>query len=140
MRENIGGILMNVLAKGSLNPHHEHRDDVYESFGSMDVYLEDQVLVVELNVPGVSKDQISVQLDKGTALSISGTRAVRDDKTVFLRKERGEGRFERLLALPFPVDADRVDAKYEFGVLTLKLPRLASSLPRRIPVNQNRDA
>ena len=106
----------------------------------MNMYLEDQVLAIELNAPGIAEDQISVQLNKGTVLSISGTRPVRDEKKVFLRKERLEGHFERLLNLPFPVDADRVDARVELGVLTVKLPRLASSLPRRIPVNQQRDS
>ena len=110
------------------------------TFFAINVCLKDPVLVIELNAPSIAEDQISVQLNKGTVLSISGTRSVGDKKKVFLHKERLEGRFERLLNLPFPVDADRLDTRVELGVLTVKLPRLASSLPRRIPLNQQRDS
>lgn len=110
------------------------------TFFAINVCLKDPELVIELNAPSIAEDQISVQLNKGTVLSISGTRSVGDKKKVFLHKERLEGRFERLLNLPFPVDADRLDTRVELGVLTVKLPRLASSLPRRIPVNQQRDS
>jgi len=140
MGANVGRFLMNAVTKGDFASSLGHRSDCFDEFFAMNVYLEDQVLVIELNAPGIAEDQISVQLNKGTVLSISGTRPVRDEKKVFLRKERLEGRFERLLNLPFPVDADRVDARVELGVLTVKLPRLASSLPRRIPVNQQRDS
>ncbi len=106
------------------------------TFFAINVCLKDPVLVIELNAPSIAEDQISVQLNKGTVLSISGTRSVGDKKKVFLHKERLEGRFEPLLNLPFPVDADRVDTRVELGVLTVKLPRLASSLPRRIPAKK----
>ena len=140
MGANFGHFLMSAVTKGELSFSFGSRSDCFDDFFAMNMYLEDQVLVIELNAPGIAEDQISVQLNKGTVLSISGTRPVRDEKKVFLRKERLEGRFERLLNLPFPVDADRVDARVELGVLTVKLPRLASSLPRRIPVNQQRDS
>lgn len=106
------------------------------TFFAINVCLKDPVLVLELNAASIAEDQISVQLNKGTVLSISGTRSVGDKKKVFLHKERLEGRFEPLLNLPFPVDADRVDTRVELGVLTVKLPRLASSLPRRIPAKK----
>lgn len=140
MGANVGRFLMNAVTKGDLSSILGNQCDCFDDFFAINVYLEDQVLVIELNAPGIAEDQISVQLNKGTVLSISGTRPVRDEKKVYLRKERLEGRFERLLNLPFPVDADRVDARVELGVLTVRLPRLASSLPRRIPVNQQRDS
>ena len=89
------------------------------TFFAINVCLKDPVLVIELNAPSIAEDQISVQLNKGTVLSISGTRSVGDKKKVFLHKERLE-----------------VDTRVELGVLTVKLPRLASSLPRRIPAKK----
>ena len=95
-----------------------------------------QTVVVEMNAPGIHQDQVEVELTKGTSLVIAATLPAREEKAAYLRRERPEGRFERRLSLPFPVDADKVEAKLTSGILTVRLPRLASSLPRRIPVGQ----
>ena len=107
-----------------------------DAVGALDVYLDDQTVVVEMNAPGIHQDQVEVELTKGTSLVIAATLPAREEKAAYLRRERPEGRFERRLSLPFPVDADRVEAKLTSGILTVRLPRLASSLPRRIPVGQ----
>ncbi len=50
------------------------------------------------------------------------------------RRERGFGRFRRLLELPLPVDADKVEATLEDGLLHLTLPKAEEARPRRIAV------
>ena len=50
------------------------------------------------------------------------------------RKERAEGSFNRTLTLPTEVDADRIDARYTAGVLTLTLPKAEAAKPRQITV------
>lgn len=137
MRVNYAGPLINVIAKSIFESSDRHANDLSCCVGTMDVYIDDLALVVELNVPGFRDDQIQVQLNNGRSLLISGTIAERDEKPVYLRRERTEGAFERQVALPFPVDAEKVEARVESGVLTVRLPQLASSLPRRIPVNQH---
>lgn len=111
-------------------------DNAADAVGALDVYLDDQTVVVEVNAPGIHQDQVEVELTKGTSLLVAATLPAREEKTAYLRRERPEGRFERRLTLPFPVDADKVEAHLASGILTIRLPRLASSLPRRISVGQ----
>ena len=56
------------------------------------------------------------------------------EKGVWHRQERGFGAFTRQLALPFPVDADNVDARFENGVLLVKLAKHEAAKPRKIVV------
>ena len=53
----------------------------------------------------------------------------------FHRIERGYGAFRRSFTLPSTVDASRVDASYQDGVLTVKLPRREEARPKQIPIN-----
>lgn len=112
-------------------------DNAADAVGALDVYLDDQTVVVEVNAPGIHQDQVEVELTKGASLLVAATLPPREEKAAYLRRERPEGRFERRLTLPFPVDADKVEAKLASGILTIRLPRLASSLPRRITVGQS---
>lgn len=111
-------------------------DHAADSVGAIDVHLDDQTVVVEVNAPGIQQDQVEVELTKGTSLLVAATLPARENNAAYLRRERPEGRFERRLNLPFPVDADKVEARLALGILTIRLPRLASSLPRRITVGQ----
>ena len=56
------------------------------------------------------------------------------DGVTWMRQERATGRFARVLALPFPVDAEKVEAAYTNGVLKVTLPKIAAVKPRTIPV------
>jgi len=53
------------------------------------------------------------------------------------RAERFFGRFQRTVALPAPVAADKVTAQYQDGILTVTLPKTEEAKPRRIDVNVN---
>ena len=52
----------------------------------------------------------------------------------YLRQERPFGQFTRVIGLPALVDADKVEATYEFGVLRLTLPKSEAAKPRKITV------
>lgn len=90
---------------------------------------------VEAEVPGVAQGQIEVFVRHGTELTLQGERPSGGGETgTWHRQERGSGRFRRVLTLPAPVDADKVEARLEHGVLRLTLPKTESVKPRRIPV------
>jgi HSP20 family protein len=72
----------------------------------------------------------------GRKLSIAGTRELpeEDAKVSYHRKEREGGSFSRNIELPADFDRDKIDARYENGILAVTLPRSESSKPRQIPV------
>jgi HSP20 family protein len=90
---------------------------------------------VEAEVPGVTQEQIEVLVRHGTELTLQGERnPARGETGTWHFRERSEGRFQRVMTLPAPVDADKVQARLEHGVLRLVLPKAESVKPHRIPV------
>ena len=91
---------------------------------------------VEADVPGVRQDQIEVLVRHGTELTIEGERKLDGDPNgTWHQQERVTGRFRRVLTLPAAVDADKVEARLEHGVLRLRLPKAESVKPHRVPVH-----
>src|SRR5215472_18525292 len=90
--------------------------DVYETPG--------QDLVVKADLPAVKKDAIKVTVENDV-LTIEGERAKVAEVTreQYHRVERASGSFKRSFSLPSTVDAGRVSAAYQDGVLTVTLPR-----------------
>jgi HSP20 family protein len=92
-------------------------------------------LKVEALLPGVSQEDVNVDLDRGV-LTISARRhgpEVPEGEQWHLR-EFYDGQFSRSLSLPFPVEIDQVGATFTNGVLTLTLPKAEAARPKRIPV------
>jgi HSP20 family protein len=88
--------------------------------------------VVEL--PGVERNEIKVEAKENT-IRISGKKAVKyDDGVSVHRRERLSGEFDRTLSVPVEIEADRINAEYKDGVLSLYLPRAQSAKPRTIPI------
>lgn len=97
---------------------------------------ENAVLTAEL--PGVDSNTLDVTIE-GQTLTLRGVRAALDAKpgeTVHY-SERAGGTFERTLDLPFEVDGDKIQARFEHGVLEVTLPRAAHTKPKRIGVSAN---
>lgn len=90
---------------------------------------------VEIDVPGYDRDDIEVTLEQGI-LSIRGERsAEREEQTgTYHLRERSLGRFTRSFSLPRSVDADRLEANLESGVLRVALPKAAEAKARKIDV------
>jgi len=105
---------------------------------ALDLYEDGDNLVVKLEAPGLKKDAFSLSLHEGV-LSISGERKLseRRENARGYRAERFEGRFQRSLALPKAVDADKVTASYKDGVLTVTLPVAEAARPRQINIHAN---
>lgn len=94
-------------------------------------------LVVRADLPGLSKDDIEVEVDDGV-LTIQGERnqEQRDEGDGYYRTERSYGRFARSIALPEGADPDRCDATFKDGVLevTIPTPAMPDRKARRLQV------
>ena len=103
---------------------------------AVDIYeTTEKDVVVKMDLPGVKKEAIKVSFENHT-LAVEGERQGDAGETDQLhRSERGIGTFHRSFALPATVDGSRVDASFQDGVLTIKLPRREEARPRQIPVN-----
>ena len=102
---------------------------------AVDVYEDQQKLVLRLEVPGIPKDALDIRVE-GRTLTVRGERGFnREEKEEnFQRIERRYGRFERSFALPTTVDSDSIEAEAADGVLTLTLARKPEAKPKQIAV------
>ncbi|MFC4008873.1 Hsp20/alpha crystallin family protein [Nonomuraea purpurea] len=98
-----------------------------------DISETEESYVVEIDVPGASKNQIDVQLSE-RELIVTGE-IDEQERERRHRKMRRTGRFELRAMLPGDVDADRVDAHLCDGVLTITIPKAAAAKPRHIEVS-----
>ena len=101
----------------------------------MDLYEDNNNLVVKAEVPGLKKEEIDITLHEGS-LVISGERKTESQEGDgdASRSERYFGRFQRALELPKPVDPNKVTATYKDGILTVTLPKTEESKPKQITV------
>ena len=92
---------------------------------SVDIFEEGGAIVVKADLPGLKKDEISVKL-VDNILEISGEKKTQEriDKRDYLRLERTYGTFSRTLRLPDGLDAENVAARFDEGVLEIRIPKL----------------
>jgi HSP20 family protein len=92
-------------------------------------------LYIETELPGLSQKDLALYVTGGNQFTIKGERKEESPgKGVWHRQERPVGSFTRVLTLPYEVDRDKVDARFENGVLQVKLAKHESAKPRRIVV------
>jgi len=104
-------------------------------FPAFNVWEEPEAIHVEAELPGLDLSDLEVFVTGGNQLTVKGTRKpAATQKGVWHRQERTFGTFSRTLTLPYPVNADNVDAKFENGVLKLRLTKHESAKPRKIQV------
>ncbi len=98
-----------------------------------DVTETDAEYVFELEVPGVQREDISVDLN-GADLAITGEVKDREREGKLHRSTRRTGKFAYRVTLPRKVDGEKVEAKLVDGVLTVRAPKLEAAKPRRIEI------
>jgi len=104
-------------------------------FPLVNLYEEGNHLFIEAELPGLKLEDLEIFVTGNSQLTIKGERKLTTpDKSVRHRQERGFGSFTRSFTLPFPVDPNNVEARFENGVLRIQLAKHASALPRKIPV------
>jgi HSP20 family protein len=100
---------------------------------AVDVWETDNDLVYAFDLPGVSEDQISIELQDDT-LTVSAERERKDERSGdgFVRYERRFGSFSRAVAVPQGVTEDKVKADYRDGVLEIRVAKPETQKPKKI--------
>ena len=105
------------------------------AYPAVNVWQDENNVYAEAELPGLSPDDLQLYVTEGDRLVLQGERTPRrPEKGVWHRRERGFGTFRREVVLPVTVDADKVEARFENGVLFLILPKSEAARPRRIAV------
>jgi HSP20 family protein len=105
------------------------------SMPAMDMYQTDNEVVVKAAIPGVKTDDVQINVT-GEVLTIKGEVKEKEEvkeKAYHLREQRW-GMFERTLALPTDVIADKAKAEFENGILTITLPKAEEVRPKTISI------
>lgn len=102
---------------------------------AVDVYEVADRFVIEVELPGISPDEVDISVED-QALTVEGERTFSGDiaEDAYRRLERRYGRFARSLQLPPSVDAGRIEASFDAGVLTIEVPKREEAQPKRITV------
>ena len=98
-----------------------------------DVSETDDRYLVEVELPGVKRDDISVEV-AGNELVISGEFTEKEKVGLFRSRTRRTGRFEYRTLLPREVDTEKIGADLAEGVLTVTVPKSETAKPRRIEI------
>jgi HSP20 family protein len=100
-----------------------------------DIEETDDAYVLELEVPGVKKDDVHIEL-RNNEVRITGEIRQKERKGVVRRQTRRVGEFEYMITLPDDVNAEKVEAALHDGVLTVRLAKAAASQPHQIEVKE----
>lgn len=102
---------------------------------AVNVWDDEQNVYAQADLPGMDPTKLEVLVTEGNQLTLQGERVANPPPNgIWHRQERGFGQFKRMVTLPSLVDADKVEAKYEHGVLYLTLPKSEAAKPRKIVV------
>lgn len=121
-------------------------DDMFEDFAgpmaqgmapAIDVYEEDNAVVVEAPLPGIDINNVEVTVENDV-LTIEGKteKKTEIDEKHYYRKEVRYGSFHRAVALPASVSGDEAEAKYEDGVLKITIPKSGKAKKNTIEIKR----
>ena len=101
----------------------------------VDVHEKEDHYLIEADLPGVSKEDIKLEVDK-RALTISGERKSeeKEENDGYTRVERYFGKFERSFTLTENIKTEKIDAEYKEGTLKVKLPKPEEQKPKQIGI------
>lgn len=127
---------INGLFEGPFWPNSAGQAQLFTGWTpALDLYQTSDDVVAVVELPGMRKEDIEISLHDG-ALTIGGERkdeTPEGDKSA--RAERFVGKFRRSVSLPTRVDANKVNATYKDGILTVTLPKAEEVKPKQIQVN-----
>ena len=104
--------------------------------GPLDFYEKDGKYFVDMELPGMEKDDVSISV-KHNVLTISGNKkAVHEEKDVhYHMRETTHGSFSRSIRLPDDVEEDKMEAVYKNGILHLEIPHTSESKVKKIEIH-----
>jgi HSP20 family protein len=128
---------LNRLFRESYGP--EGREESLTTTGfapPVDVYEDEHNVTLKIEVPGIDEKDIDVRIESNV-LTVHGERKFEKEEKEenFRRVERQYGSFTRTFTLPTTVDAEKVSAHYDKGILKVALPKKAEAKPKQIKVN-----
>jgi HSP20 family protein len=103
---------------------------------AMDLVESEDHFVLRADLPGLTQDDVNVELEDNV-LTVSGERKAEHEerKEGYHRVERAYGRFSRSLTLPDGIDPESVEARFENGVLEVRVPKPEQRKPQRVAIN-----
>ena len=102
----------------------------------VDVYEDEHNITLKIEVPGIEEKDIDVRIENNTLTVHGELKFEKEEKEEnFRRVERQYGSFTRSFTLPTTVDADKVQAHYDRGILKVQLAKKAEAKPKQIKVN-----
>ncbi len=137
-----------MITRYTLNPFEDLRvlqkemNRLFSNYGSneevypaLNLWTNGNEVLITAEIPGIDTNDLDITVNNNQ-LIIEGVRKVPDvnDNFIYHRNERGYGKFNRTIRLPFDVDSEKISAKYVNGVLRISLPRTESSKPRKIEI------
>jgi HSP20 family protein len=103
-------------------------------FPPINIWLGENSVVVTAELPGVTREDVTISLQEDV-LTLEGKREPKVQENVnWQRRERAYGTFSRAVQLPFRVDADKVQARFNNGILEIELQRLEADRPKKIEI------
>lgn len=106
----------------------------------IDIVEDDERLIVSASLPGLKSDDIKVSVDgnvltvRAKASSESESSHENENEAGYLVRERRYGSFARSIRLPKSVDREKIESRYQDGVLRVELPKVPEQTPREIEV------
>lgn len=110
----------------------EKTRDLRTAIPSVDIYENDDEILLYADMPGVKKEDVSVNIDNGT-LSLSGIRRF-DRKGASAWEEFSDVEYVRSFSVPQSIDVERVEAELKDGVLKLQLKKSEAAKPKMIEI------
>ena len=102
---------------------------------AVNVWVNEKGAVVTAELPGLDVEQMEISV-LGDTLTLKGSRlseTLKENEN-YHRKERNENKFSRTLQLPFKINDQAIEARYEKGILRITLPRVAAEIPKKIGI------
>ncbi|MBZ5599712.1 MAG: Hsp20/alpha crystallin family protein [Acidobacteriia bacterium] len=128
---------MNRLLRDTFVPEGREESLTTTGFAPLvDVYEDEHNITLKIEVPGIDEKDIDVRIEDNT-LTVHGERKFEKEEKEenYRRIERQYGSFTRTFTLPTTVDADKVSAHYDKGVLKIALAKKAEAKPKQIKVH-----
>jgi HSP20 family protein len=104
-------------------------------FPPINIWLGENSVVVTAELPGITNDDVNLSLQEDV-LTLAGKREPKpqEQNVSWQRRERAYGSFSRAVQLPFRIDPDKVQARFNNGVLEIELQRLEADRPKKIEI------
>lgn len=104
-------------------------------FVPVNVSAEKDAYIITMLMPGLKAEEVDIEIVNDAVIIKGELKAPASEEAGYLLREIPTGCFQRILRMPVEVDADKAEAKMENGILTLRIPKAETVLPRTVKIN-----